>query len=408
MSRKKIFFLLALTAALTLSGCGDKKESEPAQPAPSNEATAETEEASEASETIEPITPSDYLVKNVSDYITLASLDNLSATQVTYEITDEMLQERLEEELYMYSEDVEAEKAAEGDTVYADVTSSVQGVEDSESTESSYFVIGDEDYGKEFDDQLLGKSVGDELSFSISYDDDAWYEEWAGHTVDFKVTVTGVFETVVPEYNDSFVTENTEYSSKEEYENALRESMEEEYTQDSYSETIDSLFRSVMEQSSFSGYPQDLYDYCEQEIISYYGQFIGSDDRNEILESLGLTEDDLKADILDSVNLRLTISAICESQGLEVSEDDYLSEVTSSAELYGYLSPAEYEEVNLRESIVWSLYQDKAAEFLYGKAEITPVEASAEDLYSYGDEFETEEETFSEDEIFAAELETEE
>ncbi len=409
MFNKKLFPLFVLTAAVTLSGCGSKKESEPEPVIPETEMIFETNEVSESEEELEPITPADYLVKDVSQYVTLGSLDNLSATQNVYDVTDELLQERIEEELYMYSEDVEAEKVSEGSTVYADITYSVEGSEDPESTESTYLTIGDEDYGAEFDAQLIGKTVGDELSFSISYDEDVWYEEWIDQTVNFKVTVTGIYDTVVPEYDEKFVTENTEYASKEEYEESLSATMEEEYAQEGYSEAIDSLFQSVMDNSTFNGYPEDLYTECENESISYYGQFLGTDDRDEILEALGLTTEDLEAEVLDSVNLRLTICAICEAQGLEVSEDDYISEVTESAATYGYLSPVEYEEVNGRENIVWSLYQNKVAEFLYDKAEITPVEASVDDLY--GDEFievETEEETFGADEIYAAELETEE
>ncbi len=405
MHNKKIIFLLALTAAVTLSGCGSKKDTGSDAGSSDNE-TVVTEEATEAEAKLEPITPSDYLVKDVSDYITLASLDNLSATQNAYEITDEMVQERIDEERYMYSDEVEADKAVEGSVVYADVTSSVQGSEGSENTESTFFTIGEEDYGEEFDAQLIGSSAGDELNFSISYDEDAWFDEWIGNTVDFDVKVTAVYETVIPEYDDAFVTENTEYTSKEEYESALRETLEEEYSQEGYSETIDSLFNSVMEQSSFNGYPEELYTSCEEEALSYYGQFLGTDDRNEILEALGLTDEDLDAEVLDSVNLRLTVCAICEEKGLEVTEDDYISAVTEDAEEYGYLNPVEYEEANGRENLVWTMYQDMAAEFLYDNAEITPVKASVDDLY--GEEIveiESEEET---DEIYYAELETEE
>ena len=193
MSNKKLFLLIALTSAVTLSGCG-KKDAETEQPAPSKE-EAQTEEVSEPVEELAAITPSDYLVKDASKYVTLASLDGLAAEQSIYEVTDEMVQDRVEEERYMYSEEVDKDKAEEGDTVYADVSYSVQDSDDSESDESTYFIIGDEDYGAEFDAQLLGKSTGDEMSFSVSYDDDTWYEEWSGKTVDFTVKVTGVYQT---------------------------------------------------------------------------------------------------------------------------------------------------------------------------------------------------------------------
>lgn len=407
MSNKKLFLLIALTSAVTLSGCG-KKDAETEQPAPSKE-EAQTEEVSEPVEELAAITPSDYLVKDASKYVTLASLDGLAAEQSIYEVTDEMVQDRVEEERYMYSEEVDKDKAEEGDTVYADVSYSVQGSDDSESDESTYFIIGDEDYGAEFDAQLLGKSTGDEMSFSVSYDDDTWYEEWSGKTVDFTVKVTGVYQTIVPEYDDDFIAENTEYDSKEEYEESLREMMESEYSQESYTSTVEDLFQSVIDQSEFDGYPEELYTDCENEIISYYGQFLGTTDKDTIMDSLGITAEDLESEVLDSVNLRLVICAICEKENLEITEDEYVSQVTEDAETYGYISPVEYENVNSRESLVWTMYQDKVGEYLYDKADITPVQGSADDLYANDIfEIETEEETVGADEIYAAELETEE
>ena len=426
MFHKKLFLLLAVTTAVTLSGCGGKEE--PAQE-PSNSSApdstasdsaqtelsatkeAATEAMSEFSETLKPITPSDYLVADVSKYITLGSLDHLSATQMAYEVTDEMVQERVDEELAVYSEEKEVEKAAEGNTVYADVTSSIQGVEGSESTESTYFVIGDEDYGAEFDAKLIGCSAGDELEFSVDYEEDVWYEEWENQTVDFKVNVTAVNETIVPDYTEDFVTTNTEFASKAEFEEALREEIEDEYTQDSYSDTINSLFQTVIDQSTLNGYPQELYDACEADTLSYYAQFLGTDDRDEIQASLGLSEDDLEDDILNTVNLRLAVCAICEAQGLEITEEEYISEVTEEADMYGYLSPVEYEEASTREMLVWDLYQNKAAEYLYDHAEITPVEVTEDEFYDElgeFDEFETESETLGADEFYAAEIETEE
>ncbi len=423
MSNKKRLFLLALTAALALSGCGGKKEPAPEadEPTPSDSSQLEvitddkeeaeteqgTEDMSEISEALSPITPSDYLVKNVSDYITLGSLDGLTATQTAYEITDEMVQERVEEELYLYSEEKEVEKAADGDTVYVTITSSVQGGEVSEP-EDTYFVIGDEDYGAEFDAQLIGAAAGDELKFSISYVDDAWFDEWNGKTVNFEVSVTGVYETVVPEYTDDFVTTNTGFASKDEFEEALRETIEDEYTQDSYSETINALFQDVIDRSTFNGYPEELYASCEDEIISYYAMFLGTDDRDAILDSLGITKEDLESDVLNTVNLRLVICALCEQEGIEVTEDEYVSEITADAEEYGYVSAVEYEEDNTRETLVWNLYQNKAAEYLYDHAEITPVEATEEDLYGDFIELETEEETSGADEVYAAEFTVEE
>lgn len=388
MTNKKWIALLALSAAVMLSGCGGEKKAAPettADTAAQTEEQAATEPAitdvsePESEEALDPITPSDYLVKNASEYVTLGSLDGLTATQTVYEITDDMVQERIEEEMYMYSEETEVEKAADGNIVYADVTSSIQGEEGSEFEESTYFTIGDADYGEEFDKQLVGCAVGDELSFSVTYGDDTWFEEWIGQTVDFKVTVTGVFDLVIPEYDDDFVSTYTDYASKDEYESAVREMLESEYQESSYTETANALFQSVMDLSTFNGYPEDLYASCEEEMLTYYGQFIGEDDKDVILDAFGITKEDLQEDIMNSVNLQLLISALCEENGLEVTADEYVSEVTADAESYGYMSAVEYEADSSRASIVRSMYENKAAAFLYDAAEITTVTASAEE-----------------------------
>lgn len=378
MFHKKSLILIAMTAAVAMTGCGGKKEPETEAPAQENAQTDVSDEAAGSTAGLDPITPSDYLIENVSDYITLGDLSNLSADQPVYTVTDEMVQDRIQDDLYAYSDENEVEKAAEGNTVYADVSSSVSGSDSAEEPESTFFTIGDADYGEEFDQKLIGTSVGDELSFSITYGDDAWYDEWVDQTVDFQVTITGVYETVIPEYDDSFVSEYTDYETKDEYEDSIRESLQSEYDENSYTETVNTLFQAAMDASTYNGYPEELYTSCENELLSYYGQFLGETEPSAVLDALGLTQEDLDSDILNSVNLRLLTAALCEQEGLELTEDEYVSEVTADAEAYGYLDAAEYESANGRESIVWNLYENKAAEYLYDNATITPVETDVE------------------------------
>ena len=103
MKKKNLIILLGLTAAVAVSGCGNKKET----PETSAPVSVEEEPATEFSATAEsltpeegltPITPSDYLVENPSQYVTLGSLDHLTASQTAVDVTDEMVQEQIENE----------------------------------------------------------------------------------------------------------------------------------------------------------------------------------------------------------------------------------------------------------------------------------------------------------------------
>lgn len=413
MNKKRVLLLLGLTAAIGMTGCGNSKKkteetefstSAPEETAEEDLDTAELlEEDSETEKAIEPITPSDYLPSKTADYVTLGDLSDLQATEYTYEITDDMIQAQIDEELEFNSEEIETDRASkDGDVIYLDLTSTVNG---EETTESTYFYLGSQEYGAEFDEQLIGLSAGDTIEFSITFGEDIWMEEWMNQTVDFKAEITSVCELTTPEYNDAFAAEYTDFATTAEYEAYLKESLEEEYADLGYSDTIETLFDQAAEQAVISGYPEEFYDSCRDELLATYFAFTGSDDVNDVYELFGLTEESLDAEIMNSVSRRLLISAICQEQNLEVTEEDYLECLNDYTEYYGYDSAAAFEEDYSRESLVWFLYESKAAEYLYEHAEITKVpyeeeELSDEDLE---DEIFSEEEELFEDDTEATE-----
>lgn len=406
MHSKRVLLLLGLIAAVSVAGCGNQAEdssdaelttSAPEASADEDAVIAEEETSSQAEASLDPITPSDYLIEDVSDYVTLGEITGIPVTQYTYEITDDMVQERVDLEVSAYDEEIEVDRASqEGDVVYIDLTSAVAGDAESEYAESTYITLGDEEYGADFDQELLGASAGDTLEFSITFGDDIWMEDWMGQTVDFTVDVTSVCEIQSPEYNDTFVSENTEYSTTEEFESALRDTLADEYAETSLMDTVESLFQTVESEAVFSGYPQELYDLCKEETLSFYAAFAGTSDEQEIYDLFGLTEDDMDAEVLTTVNRRLIVSSICEQAGLEVTEEEYISYVTDYAEYYGYDSAADFEADNTRETLVWSLYETKAGDYLYENADITEEPYMEEEDLSLEDfeiELEAEEDT---------------
>lgn len=328
---------------------------------------------------LEPITPSDYLISDPDQYITVGTLEGLEATQYTYEITDDMVQERIQNDLDAYSEEQEVDRASQaGDIVLADVTSTVQGDADSTYTESTYYVIGEEENGPEFDAQLTGVVAGDKKSFSIAFGEETMMDEWINQTVDFEIEVTGVEEILTPEFNDEFVSENTDYASTEEYETATRETLEIEYQDISYSDATESLLQAALDDSVISSYPDELYDSCKTEVLSFYAAFAGTTNEDEIYDMFGITAEDIEPDVLDSVYRRLLISAVSAKNNIEVTEDEYVSYLEQYAPEYGYDSPVDFETDYTRETLVWSLYESKVLDYLYQSAKITetPYDAS--------------------------------
>ena len=202
-------------------------------------------------------------------------------------------------------------------------------------------------------------------------------------TVDFDVTVTNICEVSLPEYGDDFVAENTEYTTTDEYEASLREAMEAEYAQTSYTDAVEELYLAAEGNAVFSGYPQELYDLCKEEVLAFYRTFADTDDENEIYEAFGLSKEDVDAEILAMVNRRLLASAICEKNDLTITEDEYTAYVSEYAAYYGYESALQFEQDNSRTALIWSLFESKAGDYLYENAKISEeayVEEQFDDL----------------------------
>lgn len=390
MKKTYRYLMLTLAGTVVLSGCGKKdngKSADETETSVSTE-TADGTEAETESHTLQPITPSDYLVKNASDYVTLGSYDGIEVVQYTYDITDEMIQEQIDAALLDAATEEEiTTPAADGNIVYVTLKSSVQGIENGEETEDTYFTIGEADYGKDFDAELTGVSAGDEKKFAITFADDFWLDTWAGHTVDFDAAVTQVTQLQVPDYDDDFLATYTDYTTKDDYESSIRSALEDEYTQMSYSDAIDELFQAAEDATTFNGYPQDLYDSCKEEILSAYTVFAGDDDTSidEVLDAFGITDADIDSETLDEVNHRLLISAYCEQNKIEVTEEEYVSFVTDNAAYYGAADAVELEDMYTRDALVWNLYESKMAKQLYKNAKVSETPYTEADALSEDD-----------------------
>ena len=416
---KKRYVLAALAAMTVLAGCGDNASKQKNTDNTTQESTAEDDlkaadpdadgeeldpefsqdveenevieaDAAEEEKALEPITPSEYLVQKASDYVKLGDYDGVEVTKYTYEITDDMVQDEIQGELEDASEEESTNAPSEdGNTIYMNLTASVDG-EEAADPEETFITLGQEEYGAEFDEKLTGVSTGDTLDFTITYGDDTWQEDWQGKTVDFSVEVTDVTKSEVPEYNEDYVKNYTGYDTKEEYEASVREYLEQSYEEQSAYDQSEELISACLERTEFTGeYPEDLFEACKEEALSAYSMFVDEGgDVTDVLDMFGLTESDIEEEAKNLVNRRLFISAYAQANNIEVTEDDYVSYVNEYADYYGE-SAADFEALYTRETLVNALYESKVIDQLLEKAKVTEKEytgdASEEDMYEDGE-----------------------
>ncbi len=358
--RKMLLLLTAMTIAL--AGCGSKDK-----------------EASTADHVADLSLDASY------GEVTLCDYNNLSAEKPIYETSEEDIDGEIESLLYNYVEYEELEgPAVAGDYISAYLTAESGGELLLDFAEEVYeIVLGDEEFGPEFDKKIDGVSVGDELAFSISYDDSFEDDDFAGQTVDFTVKVSALSREKYPELTDTFVKDTLGYSSKEDMRSQIADDLAQANEEQSVTELQENLVNRLIEQSTFGSYTQEVYDYCTasvEENYSYYAEMFGLADIDEVYELFDMTEADVEEEILTQVHRMTAVQAIAAENSIAVSDEEFKEYAQELAELNDYESVeqflADYDEFSVR----YGLLEEKVLDLLMEHATVKEVPAVLDEM----------------------------
>jgi trigger factor len=274
--------------------------------------------------------------------------------------------------------------AASDDAVVIDYTGTIDG-EPFEGSEARDFVVelGREGLMDEFNEALTGASAGDELTVEVTFPDDHQPEELAGKSASFAVTVKEVREKQLPELNDEFASDASEFETldelREQLRGQLREALEHRAEDDFRAAAVDA----AAEQAKID-LPKELVHARAHEMWDRIERSLAARgvDPAAYARMQGKTREELVTDAEDDARRALrreaTLSAIAEAEGIEVSDD----------ELVEALGPGEGKEApenllaQLRDTGRDSLLRDevrlrKAADLVVERAKTIPLEQAA-------------------------------
>lgn len=315
------------------------------------------------------------------DTVSLAAYTGLKGEKKNYIVTDEALNRALCEDLSDYTDYKTVERASkDGDLVCIDYKATIHGEIYDKDSEYS-FILGDKEYGADFDQKLTGVSAGDELDFSLEYGKDYSDMDFAGNTVDYDIRVKEVQEIILPDTTDEFIKSHFDFNTYDEYMQALQENLASNYSLESMSELQESLLQQVIDASSILQYTKGEYEdaYADVEATyASYAEMFGTD-LDSIYESFELTEDDLKKEATDTLYRTLVLNAIIKSEGLELTDDEYQQGIAWYMEQEEYDSEKEFIDDYGEDEIRRQLLEDKTLNYLVTNAQITEVDAEYDD-----------------------------
>ncbi|MDX6583549.1 MAG: trigger factor [Solirubrobacterales bacterium] len=274
--------------------------------------------------------------------------------------------------------------AAAGDAVVIDFAGTIDG-EPFEGSEGHDFVIelGSESLLAEFDAALTGASAGDERTVEVTFPDDHQPEQLAGKTATFAVTVKEVREKDLPELDDEFASEASEFETIEELRTEIRSRLGEGLEQRAEAEFREAAVDAVAANAKLEiphelvhARAHELWERIERQLASRgidpqaYAQMQGKD-RHDLI-------DDAEEDAERALRREAVLAAVAEAEGIEPSDEDLIEAIGPGE---GKNSPGKLLE-RLRESGRDHLLRDevrmrKAADAIAESAKPIPMERAA-------------------------------
>ena len=346
------------------------------------------------------------------NYVTLGEYKGIEASRVVYDVSDDEIAAAVEEAMYDYVtyDEVTDRAAKDGDNVNvdyvlvtldgkpyvaepddedADAEDDGQDADDSdeeyedeedydEDPYSGYdedIVIGEEYVYPEVEKALIGMKKGETKTVSATFTEDYVDEDMVGRKAEFEVTLNEIWEENLPEYNDAFVQENLGFDTIAEYEESVKQQLlsdkEDEYKYDSVAEILEK----VIAGSTFSGYPKELYQECEEEYDAnneYMAAMYGME-LSEYEELVGLDADTKKQEIEDMVHERQVIEAIAKAEGIKKTDDDVKKLANELYEDYKYDSVDEFIYDYGMDYLKYYLSYEDVSDVLYDNARFTEI-----------------------------------
>lgn len=309
----------------------------------------------------------------------LGQYQGIEVAKVDYNVTEEEIDVKLKELQEKASRLVDSDKEIEnGDTANIDFEGFKDGVAfEGGKAEGHNLVIGSGSFIPGFEEQLIGKKAGDEVEVNVTFPEEYHAEELAGVPVIFNVKVNSVKVKELPELNDEFAQDTTEFETLDELKADVKVKAEEEAVAKAKSEERNAVVEAVVANTEVE-VPKTMIDaQIDNSImeLNYSLQYQGFS-IEQLLEMTGKTMEELreekKEEAEKSVKSSLVIDAIAKAENVEVSEEEIEAEIAKMAEAYSMTLDQIKEALraNDLEDIKGQLRIRKTIDFLVEKAVI--------------------------------------
>ncbi|NLY21503.1 MAG: trigger factor [Tissierellia bacterium] len=317
----------------------------------------------------------------VKPEIVLGDYSKIELEDVVYEVTEELVNSELEQARAMAARVVNVDDRAvqDGDLVNINYAGEIDGVPfDGGTAENFDLKIGSGQFIAGFEEQLVGKEKGEHVEVVVTFPEDYHGEDVAGKEAHFHVDINNISYEELPELDDEFVKDISEFATLEEYKNSVKSNLELQMGERSDKEKRDKVVEAVVEAAEFD-LPEAMVDSqvnFELNNFAYTLQAQGID-FNQYMEltggSLESLKDHFRPNSTKNLRSQLVLEAIGEAEKIEVTDEELDAEIERTADLYNPETDEERKDIvdSLKENaenIREGLKEKNTIDFLMSKA----------------------------------------
>ena len=381
MKRFRWMVILAMLLVLTVSGCGKKEQGQ--------DTTTTTEGESGEKTSVEVVAE--------NDYVAIGPYKGITYDAVKTEITAEMVEEEIKYLLDTFAETGEADHdvVQEGDSIVLDFSGIHNGDRFEGGTADDYTLenVGAGNFIPGFEENLIGKRVGEQFSFDITFPDP--YQNnpaLSGQPVTFEIKIEKILgEKITPELTDDFVANvQTYFDAKtvDELRAAVKEEMTAYYEEQDRTQNMSAAWDVVTSGFTSKKENEDEVQRYIKEFIEYYHSVAKNyeyDDFAKFLEeNFSMTEEDFQKEADSYARVLVTedagVALIAELENLSISEEEKTAGYEKFKNDYGMDEEAVLNYFGSEENFLRELLYDKVTAFVYDNAVPNVTEKEAEEV----------------------------
>ena len=278
----------------------------------------------------------------VKPEVTLGEYKGLEVEVAPVEVTEEEVAAELKREQENNSRtiDVDDRAVAEGDMVTLDFEGFVDGEAFEGGKGTDYpLTIGSNSFIPGFEDQLVGAELNTEVEVNVTFPENYHANDLAGKPAVFKCTVKAIKVKELPELDDEFAKDVSEFDTLEEYKADIAKNLKERKEAVAKRETEDKAVDAVIEnaqmdipeamiQNQIQQLMQDFIRRMQAQGLSIdqYYQFTGLDNAK--------IQEQMRPQALKRIQSRLVLEKIAEVENIQISDEKFEEELKSMAEMY--------------------------------------------------------------------------